>query len=58
MQVKIIPRMGAMMIGRINAARKLDDETPICSVVDVPLIARFKLPAVRGIFGHSMVSFV
>ena len=41
MQVKMIARMGAMKIGRSNAARKLDDESPICTVVYVPLIARF-----------------
>jgi hypothetical protein len=58
MQVKIIARMGAMIIGRINAARKLDDETPIYTVVYVPLIARFKLATVGGTWGHSMVSFV
>ena len=55
----MIARMGAMIIGRSKAARKLDDETPICSLVNVPLIARFKLPPVGGtaigIWGHSVM---
>ena len=58
MQVKMIARMGAMIIGRINAARKLDDETPIYSAVYVTLVARFLLPPIGGTWGHSMVSFV
>jgi hypothetical protein len=53
MQVKMIARMGAMIIGRINAARKLDDETPIYTVVYVTLF-----PPIGGTWEQSMVSFV
>ena len=50
MQVKMIARMGAMIIGRSNAARKLDDEYPICKVVYVTLVGG----TARSTLGHSV----